>query len=273
MIDRIAALLLLLTSMVSLAATAPRAPVKAPAKASATGTAAKPAATGTAAAKPVATRAAAKPAAPAPQPRLYLSWNAPYGTPRAAASIDAACGDTSAVDTLYLSFDPGRTVPDFRGLSANLYFHSEEGATLGEYWKQGGRGANGSPLTVSFASDPDNGFETPWITQGAGAPFYDFVSGSGRLRLIYAISVGSPVKAGNLYGFARVFVRRPAAGIGGCGAPMCVEWHSSWFAYSLKDEKDVNRGDRWVSINSPEGKVCRPVREVVGAKTWKPGQK
>ena len=247
MTRRIAALLLLLTPLSSFAATPSPAPK----------------------------RAAARPALPAaPKPQLYLSWNAPYGTQRAAANIDAACGDTSRVDTLYLSFDPGKDAPDFRGLSANLYFHAEEGATLADHWKKGS-GINGSPLRVIFESDPEREFITLWTPQAAGAPFYDFVSGSGRLRIIYAISGGSGdgVKHGKVHGFARVLVRRPAEGASGCGVPMCVEWHSSWLAYNLKDEKDANKGDRWVSMNSPQGKVCDPIREVVGAKVWKPGGK
>ncbi|MEO5618817.1 MAG: hypothetical protein ABIS67_13705 [Candidatus Eisenbacteria bacterium] len=220
-----------------------------------------------------ARRAPAKPAARAAEPRLVLSWKAPFGTPGAASAIEAGCGDTTVVDTLYLSFDPGKDAPDFRGASANLYFHAQEGATLGDYWKQGGGGVNGAPLRVIFESDEDRGFMTPWNSQGAGAPFYDFVGGSGRLRIIYAIAGGSPVRAGKLYGLARVLVRRAAEGTSGCGAPMCVEWHSAMFAYSVGEERGVNKGDRWVSLNSPGGKVCESSRGVAGVKTWRPGQK
>lgn len=226
-------------------------------------------------AKAAAAPAGAKGAASAVafEPRIYMSWNAPYGRKGASATRTATCGDTLGADTLYLSVDPGRTSPDFRGVSAILYFHAAEGSVLGDFWKTAGRGIDGSPLSVTFDGDATRGFDPMGTSKGVGAPKYDFVAGSGRLRMIYAFP-GGPEKAlerGHRYGFARVIVHRPAVGQGGCGDPICVEWHSAKFAYAVDEEHDVNEGERWVSLNSPDGTVCAPSREATGtAAPWKP---
>jgi len=220
--------------------------------------------------------AAASKAASAPtEPRIFLSWNAPFGTPGATATLTAACPDSAAYDTLYLSFDPGRTSPDFRGVSATLYFHAAEGAALDDYWKRAGGGINGSPLRILFDSDPERDFVTLASDRGTGAPSYDFVSGSGRLRFIYAGPMGSiPVlEGGKRYGLARILVRRPAAGTSGCGVPMCVEWFSARLAYGTSEEKDTNRGERWAALNSPDGAVCGQVQGTKGVAPWKPGRR
>jgi len=236
---------------------------------------------GTLAALAAASGAHAAPAQPAGRAAagsgaaLYASWKAPYGQPGAVSSIEAACGDTTGVDTLYLSFDPGRDAPDFRGLTATLYFHAPDGTTLTEFWKKGGGGVDGSPLRVVYTSDPERGFETPWTTLALGGQSYDFVRTSGRLRFIYANppKVNEGVRAGRIYGFARVLVRRPAAGSDGCGVPMCIEWFNARMSYGPDDDRDVNRGDRHLLLNSNAGDVCSSVRETVGITPWRPVKK
>jgi len=211
----------------------------------------------------------AAPAAAA-EARLMLSWNAPYGTSRARDAIVVPC-DSAGVDTLYLSFDPGRDSTVI-GMSATVYFHAAEGDTLGQFWKFDDMNGRYSPIRVSFDSDSAFGFTTPFLTPGAGQGRYDYVSGSGRVRMVYAIAANaaSRVKAGHSYGLARLMVRRPPQGIGGCSQPMCVELHVATLAFAEQDVVDQNRGPRWVSINSPDGKVCETFRSTYGAKSWKP---
>lgn len=227
------------------------------------------------AARPAVSRAgAASVGTPVPtRAAIYLSWNAPYGRPRAAGTLDAACGDTTIVDTLYLSVDPGRDAIELLGVSGSLYFHPREGEEISDFWKIKGGSLTGSPLRMVFGSDSTRDFVTPWPTaQGMGAPYYDFVGTSGRLRFIYAVPHGATpgVKRGKIYGFARLLIRRPASAEGGCGAPMCVEWHAATLGFGPKDEVAVNTGERWVSMNSPDGHVCDSQREMSGAKPWKP---
>lgn len=226
-------------------------------------------------------------AAPAPGPkasgegpthlaaRVYLTWNAPYGDPRARSAIEVPCGDTTKVDTLYLCFDPGRDAAHFVGVTVNLYLRPTQGRRLPEFWKGGNVGLAGSPLTVDFGSDPEAGFETVWGSTSIGAPKYDFLETSGRLVLVYANGTksGPPLRGGRVYGVARVMVRRPAESSDGCGAPMCVEWFSSRLVYAPGEKGNVNRGERHVSINSPDGGVCRTPEGAAYPKPWSPGSK
>jgi hypothetical protein len=98
------------------------------------------------------------------------------------------------------------------------------------------------------------------------------VGGRGRLRLIYAIAAnsGPGVRAGMLSGIARVLVPRPLAGSDGCAAPLCVEWADGSLAYSRGDERVVKNGERWVTMNSPDGAACNRTRSPFSAETWKP---
>jgi len=210
-------------------------------------------------------------AAAAGEPRLLLSWNAPYGSPRALENIAAAC-DSAGLDTLYLSFDPGRDSPTFLGMSGTLYFHAAGGDSLGSFWKIDDMNQPSSPLHVGFDSDSARAFQTPYETQGAGQGRYDYTIGSGRLRMIYAVpeNGASPVKSGRVYGLARVTIRHPHSGAGGCAQPICVEWHDASLAFTTSGVVDANRGQRWVSLNSPNGKVCDSFRDTYAPKTWKP---
>jgi len=208
---------------------------------------------------------------PAPhEPRFYLSWNAPWGTPRATAAITAPCGDSTVVDTLYLSFDPGKDAPAFVGASATLSIEAAQGSELPERWKRGT--ATASPVRVTFESDPDRGFLTPWSAQGAGAPHYDVVGDRGRLRLIYAIApnTGPGAEGGKLSGFGRVLVRRSPAGADGCATPLCIEVTGGELAYGYDEAHNVEAGERRVTINSPDGTVCAPTKSPFGAQPWKP---
>jgi hypothetical protein len=202
-------------------------------------------------------------------PKLYLTWNAPFGASRATTRIAAPCGDSTVTDTLYLTFDPGKNAPGFFGATAVLHFDPPAGSELPDRWKHGS--ASNSPVRVVFTSDPDRGFVTPWSPQGAGAPYYDVVAGRGRLRLVYAIAEnsGPGVEAGRLYGIARVLVARSPAGADDCATPLCIEWSEGSLAFGLHDEQPVDQGELRVSLNAPDG-ACLPRHGAFGAVPWKP---
>jgi len=211
------------------------------------------------------------PPAAGSEPRLLMSWRAPYGTPGARDNVDQTC-DTTLVDTLYLSVDPGRAADHFLGVSATLYFHAPEGQGLTDFWKIADVHSADSPLKVVYSPDPARGFVMAWNAQGVGDAQYDYVGSSGRLRLIYAIASSgtNPVRPGKVYGVARVLLRHPGSGGDGCERPMCVEWHAASLAFGPLGEPMVNRGVRWVSINSPGAKVCDPVRDILPHPAWHP---
>jgi hypothetical protein len=203
--------------------------------------------------------------------RLYVTWKAPYGMPGAQENLTVAC-DGAGEDTLYLSFDPGRASPTMLGISGTVYFHAAEDDTLGRYWQIEDMNVKGSPVRVVFEADSSRGFTTPFLSPGAGQGRYDYVAGSGRLRMIWAVAANaaSAVEAGHVYGWARVILKHPAAGQGGCGQPMCVEWHAATLAVGASDVFDANGGPRWASINSPGAKVCGTYRSSYASRTWKP---
>jgi hypothetical protein len=213
----------------------------------------------------------AAPAAAGP-PRLLLSWGAPYGQPGARANLEARC-DTTGLDTLYMSVDPGKDAPIFLGLDATLYFHPAEGDSLPDFWKSDDYFATGRPVRVIFEEDPERGLLMPWKSPGMGSARYDYTAGSGRLCWLYTIATGAtpnPVRGGKPFGVARVLLRRPPPGADGCGRPICIEWSVSRMAYDVHDEPSVKNGVRWVSLNSPGGKVCAEYRDALAPKVSRP---
>lgn len=211
------------------------------------------------------------PPAGAAEARLFVTAGAPFGVPGARTNLTIPC-DGKGADTLYLSFDPGRDSPGMLGLSSSLYFHVAEGDSLGSFWKIDDMNVPNSPIRVVFEADTTRGFVTPFLSPGAGQGRYDYAAGSGRIRIIYAVAANaaSPVEGGHIYGFARIIVRRPGEKQGGCGQPMCVEWHSASIALGMTDVFDANGGPRWATINSPDGMMCESFRTPYATKPWKP---
>lgn len=197
------------------------------------------------------------------RPELYLTWHAPFGMPGASDTLSMASGDTTATDTLYFSFDPGHHDSTFVALSATLTMRSAEGDTLSPYWrtlKQGEVRIGPRNPRVEFNDTGQWPYPSPWTFQGVGQSAYECGRLTARLRLIYAIGVtqGAPVDSSRLYVVARALFRHPKAGIPGAMQPLCLEWTVSKFAYSnFEPEEETNAGShRWVSLNSPGGKVC-----------------
>ena len=210
-----------------------------------------------------------------PPGRIYLSWGAGYGLPGADSSFTRTCGDTSRVDTLYLSFDPGRACSTFVGMTATLWFRSLDGDSLGPLWESPGGTNLPAGISVEFPRDSTSAHPFPW--SGFGIGHHGFAKASktaGRIRLVWAVGPGNGarVQPGRLYGLARLLLRRPPAGASGCGRPVCVEWNEGSMAYRPGDEPGVSTGSRFVGINAAGGRLgCNSAPEPA-ASPRKPGK-
>ncbi len=192
----------------------------------------------------------------ADEPRIYLSWGAANGLPGAASSLTRTCGDTTHVDTLYLSFDPGRSCSTFVGMTATLWFRALDGDSLGPLWRSPEVTELPDGMSVEFARDTASAYPFPWASTGTGFSGYvKPINTAGRLRILWAVipQAGARVEAGKVYGLARLLLRRPAAGAPGCAQPVCVEWTEGTMAYRPGDEPGVSQGVRFVGINAAGG--------------------
>lgn len=203
--------------------------------------------------------------------RLFLTWDSPQGTRRANPAKSAACADGKGADTLYLAFIPGRPAPTFNGMTATLRFHASSGDTLPPWWQYQRGGAHAGGITVDFGPDPSMPYRQPWAAKGTGQARLEREGDALKLRMVYAVPLGPGAKGlapDSIYTLARVVLRH-AAELEGCAEPVCVEWAEATLAFGLKDEPRVQRGERFVSWNSPGGVVCAPYRKRLEA--WKPG--
>lgn len=195
-------------------------------------------------------------------PRIFLSWGAPFGEPGSRREMNYTCGDTSAVDTLYLSMDPVASRPQFIGWLATLYFKAAPGDTLRPFWRYTTGGPGRSPVRVEVA---DSRTSMPgrigWPElQAFGGGFWDHTASSGRLRIVAAVDVlHSPPLPGPLrYTLGAVLVRRPPATPDDCAAPMCVELATiqCTFGQHSAFEPISNQGVRFVGLQDPAGEAC-----------------
>jgi hypothetical protein len=237
-----------------------------------------------------ATRAKAAPAAAVPVPavavavpydstlgdsireaRLFMAWHAPYGTPGATANLDLSCRDTTGEDTLYLSFETGRTLEGFYGIATRLRFHPMEGDTLGPFWQFGARGVNVGGIKVQLDADGSFPCAQPWNRLGYGNLNYQFDPAVGEVQLVYAIPLQqtTPVSATTRYCMARLIVEHRRCRLGGARQPVCVEWFEAFYSGGGRDLQ-ITAGDRFVSINSPDGGVCTPYRRAGRVRAWTP---
>jgi len=193
-------------------------------------------------------------------PAIFLSWDAPWGMPRASAAATATCDDSTAADTLYLSFDPGEDIGQLMGINATLTFRAAAGDTLGPFWDLSRAGANPWNLRIEF-DEPPEGAEAPWPVAGDGGVRYTLSRESGRLDLSYAVpaSRAGPIAAGTRYFFARVFLWLRKARLAGCRQPVCVELNHMVISHG-GSSRWVNQGERFVSWNSPGGAACKEHR-------------
>ncbi len=205
--------------------------------------------------------------------RLFLTWHAPYGMPRASTALTVACGDTTAEDTLYLVCDPGNDSPSFLGFDATLFFHAQVGDTLGPYWRSNPDPGDPRILRVLWEPDSTVRFPVPWRSPGLHFLRYDFTRGSGRLRMASgARDSGYALKYGTKYLLARVAIHHPGLEFPDCAQPICVEWAmttlSLWFTFDVS----INRGDRFASWNSIGSRACEEFRREAAKPPlpWKP---
>ncbi len=208
----------------------------------------------------------------AAETQLFLSWNAPWGQPRARTSLAPRCNDTTAVDTLYLSFLPGRPSQAFNGFSARLAFRSAASDTLGPWWHMESRGGeNGGNLLVEFGPSDAIPGPQPWTVAGQAVSQLKRDPREVDLTLLFAVnhSMAQPIVADRIYTLCRVIVRhRRATRLAGCGQPVCIEWVLSTLGFALKDEPEVRRGERFVTYGA--GAVsCAPWREA-RTPSWRP---
>lgn len=205
--------------------------------------------------------------------QLYLSWNAPYGMKRAAATRPIVCADTTATDTLWLSFYPGRRSDAFTGFSAEIKFHSAGPDSLASWWHMESKGGeNPGNMQVEFGPGPDFPGLQPWVANGQGFALLDRTPAALRLRTGFAVSLddAGPIGSDTTYTLCRIILRHRRAGrLAGCAQPVCVEWASGRFGFALKDEPEVRRGERFVSWGA-SGALCNPIRNS-SVRTWRPG--
>jgi hypothetical protein len=202
--------------------------------------------------------------------QLYLSWNAPWGDPRASQTRAPRCGDAGAMDTLYLSFYPGRPGPGFNGFAGEVLFHpAARGDTLGT-WSHFERGAeNAGHLAVQWGPDESFPGPQPWRVHGQGFVKLDRTPTLASLRLVFAVphEQSVPSAADTLYTLCRIVIAH-ATPLAGCDRPVCIEWRWASLAFGLKDEPRVTRGSRFVAWAGPES-ICDPFRGP-HAEAWRP---
>jgi hypothetical protein len=203
--------------------------------------------------------------------RIFLTWHAPYGQPRASDQLFAACGDTSGLDTLYMCLDPGRDTDHLVGITATVYFWAAAGETLGTHWSFGD-GQDFERLRVEFNPASVPGVEPVCPEAAVARAAYTRTVASGKLLLIVAVpeAQGRSIRGGTMYALARVLVPRPQSRFPGCDRGICIEWTFSSIAYDVADEPQINHGQKFVSWNSVNGKSCAPLRQFSAPSPWKP---
>ncbi len=205
--------------------------------------------------------------------RLYLTWDAPQGMPRAARVRRPRAHDPGATDTLWLSFLPGRPGPGFLGFTADLYFRAAAGDTLGPWWHLEHGAVNRGELSIECGPDSTFPQRQPWDTGGYATSKLDRTSASARLEILFAIpyTQSRPVSADSLYTLCRVILHHHRD-LPGCSQPVCVEWGSCELDYWLRDTPTANRGERFVAYAS-ELPVCEPYASAVDTASVAPAAK
>jgi hypothetical protein len=207
----------------------------------------------------------------APDSKMYLTWRAPYGQPRATDEIAAACGDSTVMDTLYMCLDPGQDFEHFQSFTATVYFWAGTGDTLDPHWNYGdGRTIHG--LVIQYAPEGIAGTEPLWPNSAFAVSGYSSTRASGKLRMVAAGPAGHgwPIHGGTMYVAARLLVPHAALKKKGCDGPICVEWSLALLGLGGGQLPEVKSGERFVSWNSRGGKVCGPMRSFAAPKPWQP---
>ena len=204
--------------------------------------------------------------------QLFMAWHAPYGMKGARSNLTFTCGDTSRTDTLYLSFDTGRNLPEFMAMFARLYLTPASGDTLGMHWRYAKGDTNNRGLVAQMELDSTFPCVQPWRHRGAGVTRYDFEPFRGELTMLQGVALfqGAPVKAGQRYCFARLLFKHSLCRLAGASQPLCIEWVEAQYSGGGRDFWIRHGPGRFVSINSPDGSVCAPYRSPQRLPRWLP---
>jgi hypothetical protein len=207
----------------------------------------------------------------APNSKMYMTWRAPFGQPRATDEIMAACGDSTLKDTLFVCLDPGQDFDQFQSFTASFYFWAGAGDTLDQHWNFGD-GMNLHGLKVEFAPDDVPGTEPLWPTSAYAIAGWSSTHASGKLRMLAAGPVGHgwPLKGGTMYVAARVLVPHAQLKNKGCDGPVCIEWSLALLGLGEGMLPEIKSGERFVSWNSRGGKVCATMRSFAAPQPWRP---
>jgi hypothetical protein len=208
---------------------------------------------------------------------FYAAWKAPWGTPRATDHLEVACTDEEVRDTLWLTFEPGRDSTIY-GMIAEVYFRAQPGDTLGPMWWYGGGALSDVNIVMEWPKPNDptwKGAGIPWTTNGFGAANYDRTPGSGRLKIVFAVSADTPgrVQAGKRYAFARLLILRGRTHKERCDQPICIEWGGGGVTFDLvAGEEEAPRvgGSRFVTWNSKNRRACAEYTSASAGRPWTP---
>jgi hypothetical protein len=225
----------------------------------------------------VALLALAAPAmALADEPKIYLSWGAPHGLPGASTSLSWTGGDTTRVDTLFLSFDPGKDTTLVGG-TLTVWFRALSGDSLSLLWQSAGGLNLPSGMKFEFANTPVSGHPFPWESFGIGDFGYTRPGRTvGQVRALFAVAASraARVQGGKLYGLARLLLRRPPGSAPGSSQSVCVEWANATLAFAPGREPQVNEGITYAGINATGGeRGCGVPTNNVSAASGKPKSK
>ena len=204
--------------------------------------------------------------------QLLLSWDAPWGAPRARRERTPACGDSTVEDTLFLSFVPGRECEHFHGWTGQVHFRATGADTLGRWWhKESKGGANPGSLRVEWAMTDGFGWLQPFPVAGQGFVILNRTRYTATLRLVFAVAAdeAGPLVPDSIYTLCRIILKHvPERGLAGCGQPVCVEWGEATLAFGPKDEPRVRQGQRFVAYGGGAA-LCEPFK-VPRVEPWKP---
>jgi hypothetical protein len=212
-------------------------------------------------------------AAPTESVRLHAAWHAPYGEPRARATLETACDDTAATDTLYLSFELLRPMPAITVVRAALGFHPAAGDSLRAFWEFKTGMPNGGNMLIDFAPFHDVVHESPWTDHGAYGVTYTRMGAGARLELenFVPFDLATGLDPGIRYCFARVRIQHRRADLPGCRQPVCVEWSNALLGFATGRELAVRGGDeRLVRWNADERVDCGLAGPASLTKPWTP---
>jgi hypothetical protein len=187
--------------------------------------------------------------------QLFLSWNAPWGERRAQRVRMPACADSMREDTLYLSFQAGRSSERFSGFTGSIYLRATGSDTLGSWWHTDSRtGENPGSLRMEWSSAEGFPGRNPWHAAGQGFLILTRTPQAAHLRMVFAVPYeeAGPVVPNAIYALGRIiFKHHPERALAGCAQPVVVEWGTATLAFGPKDEPAVSRGERFVTWGGP----------------------